>query len=46
VPILHKAGDSTAETHGTAHWWRNTGNVPVVILSADLFPMKGDGHMM
>lgn len=46
VPILHKAGESTAETHSTSHWWKNTGKVPVVILSADLFPQKGDDHMM
>ncbi len=46
VPILHKAGDSVTETHATAHWWKNTGKVPVVILSADLFPEKADGHMM
>jgi len=46
VPILHKAGDSTAETHTTAHWWKNTGKVPVVILSADLLPVKGGAPMM
>jgi quercetin dioxygenase-like cupin family protein len=46
VPILHKAGEATPETHSTSHWWKNTGKVPVVILSADLFPQKGDAHMM
>ncbi len=46
VPILHKAGDTTEETHGTSHWWKNTGKVPVVILSADLLPEKDDAHMM
>jgi quercetin dioxygenase-like cupin family protein len=45
-PIVHKAGDSTAETHATAHWWKNTGNETVVLLSADLFPVKSDPHMM
>jgi quercetin dioxygenase-like cupin family protein len=38
VPILHRAGDTAMETHATAHWWKNTGRRPVVLLSADLFP--------
>jgi quercetin dioxygenase-like cupin family protein len=46
VPIVHRAGDSTPELHTTAHWWKNTGSVPVVILSADLFPVKADPHAM
>jgi quercetin dioxygenase-like cupin family protein len=36
VPILHKAGDVARETHATAHWWKNTGTVPVVLLSFDI----------
>jgi len=48
VPIVHKAGDSTAETHTTEHWWKNLGKTTVVLYSADLFPMKTshDDHMM
>lgn len=46
VPILHKAGDVTAETHLVSHWWKNTGKVPAVILAADLFPEKGDPDKM
>ena len=48
VPIVHKAGDSTAETHTTEHWWKNLGKTTVVLYSADLFPTKGshDDHMM
>jgi quercetin dioxygenase-like cupin family protein len=46
VPIVHKAGDATPELHSTAHWWKNTGTVPAVLLSADLFPVKTDPHMM
>jgi quercetin dioxygenase-like cupin family protein len=46
VPIVHKAGESTAETHTTAHWWENTETKPVVLLSADLFHIKGNEHMM
>ncbi|HYZ23684.1 MAG TPA: cupin domain-containing protein [Rhodopila sp.] len=46
VPIVHKAGDSTPETHRTSHWWKNTGTEQVVLLSADLFRTKDDPHMM
>jgi quercetin dioxygenase-like cupin family protein len=37
VPIVHKAGDITAERHPTSHWWKNHGTTPVVIHSFDLF---------
>lgn len=37
VPIVHKAGDITAEKSPTAHWWKNHGSAPVVIYSFDLF---------
>ena len=46
VPIVHGPGDVTMETHVTAHWWKNTGTEPVVLLSADLFPIKANPHMM
>jgi quercetin dioxygenase-like cupin family protein len=47
VPIVHRAGETTAETHATSHWWKNTGNETVVLLSADLPPVaSGDKHMM
>jgi quercetin dioxygenase-like cupin family protein len=47
VPIVHKAGEATAETHTTAHWWKNLGTETVVLISADLFPVKeGHEHMM
>jgi quercetin dioxygenase-like cupin family protein len=48
VPIVHKVGDSTAETHTTEHWWKNLGKETVVLYSADLFPtkMSHDSHMM
>src|SRR5262249_28397866 len=26
VPIVHKAGEVKAETLGTSHWWKNTGD--------------------
>ncbi|BAU94066.1 cupin domain-containing protein [Methylorubrum populi] len=46
VPITHKAGEATTETHATAHWWKNTGSTTAVLLSADLFHVKGDPHEM
>jgi quercetin dioxygenase-like cupin family protein len=46
VPIVHKAGEATPEDHRVVHWWRNTGSVPAVILSADLFGAGEDAHMM
>jgi quercetin dioxygenase-like cupin family protein len=46
VPIVHRAGESTTETKGTSHWWKNTGKSTVVLLSADLFHDQDDEHMM
>ena len=46
VPIVHRAGETSVETHATAHWWKNTGTQTVVLLSADLYPVKADQHMM
>lgn len=41
VPIVHKAGESTAEFGGNLqHWWKNNGNVPVVLTSSDLVPIE------
>ena len=45
VPIVHKAGDVTPETHGTSHWWKNTGSETVVLLSADLLHDEADHNM-
>ena len=48
VPIVHKAGDIAPEKNGTSHWWQNTGKMPAVLISVDLFPgeTKMDQHMM
>jgi quercetin dioxygenase-like cupin family protein len=40
VPIVHKAGDITAERNPTQHWWKNHGTTPVVIHSFDLFRVE------
>ena len=48
VPIVHKAGDTVAEFgEGLAHWWKNTGKKPAVLLSADIFhDASMDDNMM
>ena len=45
VPILHRAGDVTPESSGTAHWWQNTGRETVVLLSADILHDADDHNM-
>jgi quercetin dioxygenase-like cupin family protein len=48
VPIVHRAGDVAPEKNGISHWWRNTGTVPSVLISVDLFPSDNsvDKHQM
>ncbi len=48
VPIEHKAGEVSVEKLGVQHWWKNTGKVPAVLLSSDVFhdQPKADAHMM
>ncbi|MBX7253237.1 MAG: cupin domain-containing protein [Candidatus Promineofilum sp.] len=47
VPIVHKAGEVSVETKQVSHWWKNTGDEPVVLISADLLQSgKMDDHMM
>ncbi len=53
VPIVHKAGEVTMEFGADlAHWWKNTGTEPVVLISADIFapamksPEMQDPHQM
>jgi quercetin dioxygenase-like cupin family protein len=36
TPIVHRAGEGAEENGPFFHQWRNEGNVPAVILSADL----------
>jgi len=45
VPILHKAGDVAPETHATSHWWQNTTDKKVVLLSADILHDATDKNM-
>jgi quercetin dioxygenase-like cupin family protein len=48
VPIVHKAGETVMEFSASlAHWWKNTGKEPAVLLSADIFhDGKMEDHMM
>jgi quercetin dioxygenase-like cupin family protein len=46
VPIVHKAGETSSERHGTAHWWKNTGKTTAILISADLLHVTDDPHMM
>ena len=36
VPIVHRAGEVSTETHATSHWWKNLSRRPVVLISADI----------
>jgi quercetin dioxygenase-like cupin family protein len=45
VPIVHKAGEVSKEPSGTSHWWKNTGTVPVVLISADIIKDPNDKNM-
>jgi quercetin dioxygenase-like cupin family protein len=45
VAIVHKAGEVSIETSGVAHWWKNEGNTPVVLLSADILRDHSDKNM-
>jgi quercetin dioxygenase-like cupin family protein len=42
---VHKAGDVVAETKQISHWWKNTGDQTVVLLSADLLKDPNDHDM-
>ncbi len=47
VPILHKAGDVTAESGNLSHWWKNNTKKPAVLISSDILPptKAADGMM-
>jgi len=45
VPIVHKAGDVVGETKDVSHWWKNTGDETVVLISADLLKDPNDKNM-
>jgi quercetin dioxygenase-like cupin family protein len=45
VPILHRPGEVSRESGGTAHWWQNTGSETVILLSADVLHDASDHNM-
>ena len=46
VPILHKAGEIGRESNGHKHWWKNEGNVVVILTIADIVNDKKPDTMM
>jgi len=44
-PILHKAGEIRAETHGTSHWWKNHTNAQVILFIGDVRRDPNDHNM-
>ena len=44
-PIVHKAGDLRRETSETSHWWKNLGDITVILLVADVLHDKNDHQM-
>ena len=45
VPIVHKAGDVAPERNGTSHWWKNLGDVPVILYVGDVRHDESDHNM-
>ena len=45
APIVHKTGDVRAETQGTSHWWKNLGEVPVILYVGDVRHDEHDHNM-
>jgi quercetin dioxygenase-like cupin family protein len=46
VPIVHRAGEVSTETHMVSHWWQNETDKPVVLLSTDILHVKDDPAQM
>ena len=45
APIVHKAGEIRAETSGTSHWWKNSGDRAVVLFIGDVRRDPKDHNM-
>ncbi len=45
VPIVHETGDLSIEQGGLSHWWKNTSNKDVVLISADIAADPKDHNM-
>jgi len=44
VAIVHKAGDWSRDAD-ISHWWKNVGQIPVVLISVDIFHDRTDSNM-
>ena len=45
APIVHKTGEIRAETQGTSHWWKNLGQVQVILYVGDVRHDETDHNM-
>lgn len=45
VPIVHSTGELSVEQGGLSHWWKNTSDKPVVLISADIAADPKDHNM-
>ena len=45
VPIVHAAGDLSIEQGGLSHWWKNTSDKPVTLISSDIAADPEDHNM-
>lgn len=45
VPIVHTTGQLSIEQGGLSHWWKNTSDKPVVLISADIAADPKDHNM-
>jgi len=46
VPIEHSAGEIAMESVGLMHWWQNTGDTKVVLISADILHTEDEEDPM
>ena len=44
VPLVHQAGEVSIDS-GRSHWWQNTGNKPVILISSDILHDPADVSM-
>jgi quercetin dioxygenase-like cupin family protein len=45
VPIVHTTGELSVEQGGLSHWWKNTSDKPVVLISTDIAADPTDHNM-
>ena len=45
VPIVHSTGELSIEQGGLSHWWKNTSDKPVTLISSDIAADPEDHNM-